>query len=177
MYLPLSLNIPRDCARTAVIDSTEAKPLYDSIVDFMEVVLGLSIPPGMREVPILAVDLPSLNEQRGNTSKVYHSSGSSGGTGAGITRGLTLKECGSVNHYSTGSMRWDGYSWVTTGPRLYKSEEVSVVPIVRDQNILNWLFLVHLRYEVQLLCLYSSVYQETWLPLSWPTKLCMCGAV
>ena len=71
--------IARDCARTAIIDSVEMQPLYESIVDFMDGILGMKIPSGMRSVPVLAVDLPSLNEQRKNSGKVFHSTPSSAG--------------------------------------------------------------------------------------------------
>ncbi len=47
-----------ECVRTAVFDSQEAQPLYLRVVDFMEKVVGLRIPPGMRDIPILAVDIP-----------------------------------------------------------------------------------------------------------------------
>jgi hypothetical protein len=115
-----------DCARTAIIDSEEAKPLYLNCVDFMERELGLSIPKGMREVPILAVDLPSLNEQSHNTRAQYHSSaGQANPLGAGVTRGLTLKEFGNVNHYRGGSVYWDPsrYAFVAS-PSVYRTEEI-----------------------------------------------------
>jgi Protein DA1 len=106
-----------------VIDSSEAKPLYSAIVDFMELELGMPIPEGMRDVPVLAVDLPSLNEQRSNTAKVYHSAG---GSGTSITRGLTLKEHSSISHFEPGSLVWNGalQTWTSTGPRMFRTESV-----------------------------------------------------
>ena len=43
-----------DCISQAVFDSEGARPLYLETVDFLESVLGLEIPPGMRDVPVLA---------------------------------------------------------------------------------------------------------------------------
>ena len=122
-----------DCARTAIIDSSEAKPLYLDCVDFMEKELGLSIPAGMRQVPILAVDVPSLNEQSQNARAQYHAAPKpSNPSGTGITRGLTLKELGSVNHYSGGSVRWDpvNYCFVATPPQVYHTEEIRAASAV-----------------------------------------------
>ena len=78
-----------DCISTAVVDSEEARPLYLEAIDFMERVLGLQIPLGMRDVPVLAVDLPSLDEQQLG-SKTGHTGSES------ITRGLTLSTIGQV---------------------------------------------------------------------------------
>ena len=82
-----------DCISTAIIDSAEALPLYLEAVDFMERVLGLLIPKGMREVPILAVDLPSLNEQQKNNNTGFHLA-----EAESTTRGLTLSSIGQVQH-------------------------------------------------------------------------------
>ena len=43
-----------DCISQAVFDSEGARPLYLEAVDFLENVLGLTIPEGMRDVPVLA---------------------------------------------------------------------------------------------------------------------------
>jgi hypothetical protein len=61
--LPDGRAICPDCVSYIILESNEAKDLYLEAVSFMENTLGLSIPPYMREVPILAVDLPSLNDQ------------------------------------------------------------------------------------------------------------------
>ena len=122
-----------DCARTAIIDSSEAQPLYLDCIDFMEKELGLCIPPGMRQVPVLAVDIPSLNEQSRNTRAQYHATAKpSNPSGIGITRGLTLKECGTVNHYSGGSVRWDplNFCFVSTPPQIYHTEEIRAASAV-----------------------------------------------
>ena len=49
-----------DCISESVFDSEGARPLYLEAVDFIENVLGLTIPTGMRDVPILAGDYSSL---------------------------------------------------------------------------------------------------------------------
>jgi len=63
------------CSGSIIVDSSEAVALYKGIVEFMGRDLGLSIPPGMREVPILLVDFQSLNENRNKLGEVlgYHS--------------------------------------------------------------------------------------------------------
>ena len=81
-----------ECISTAIVDSQEALPLYLEAVDFMEKVLGLRIPEGMRDVPVLAVDLPSLDEQQ-TGAKTGHAGSES------VTRGLTLIKIGQVLYY------------------------------------------------------------------------------
>ena len=107
-----------DCISTAVVDSAEALPLYLEAVFFMESVLRLTIPEGMREVPILAVDLPSLNEQRN-------------GSHTGITRGLTLSTVGEVRHISSGSLQFSSSGYITVSPpQLHRIVEVREVTAV-----------------------------------------------
>ena len=87
-----------ECISTAIVDSQEALPLYLEAVDFMERVLGLRIPLGMRDIPVLAVDLPSLDEQQTST-KTGHTGSES------VTRGLTLIKIGQVLYYITNKLR------------------------------------------------------------------------
>ena len=82
-----------DCCLTAVVDSVEASVVYREVVDFMERYLHLRITPEMREVPVLAVDLSSLNEQKALS---FH------GHGVGIVRGLTLSSYATVSHIAPG---------------------------------------------------------------------------
>lgn len=94
-----------NCIMTAVLDSTEAGPLYLDAVDFMEKALGLRIPPGMREVPILAVDLPSLNEQKQFSSNKRNAT----------VRGLTMYTTStrpnhSVRYIEPGYYQWNPYT-------------------------------------------------------------------
>ena len=62
------------CSSSIIVDSSEAAALYQGIVEFMGRELGLSIPAGMKEVPILLVDFQSLNENRNKLGEVlgYH---------------------------------------------------------------------------------------------------------
>jgi len=101
----------------------------------MEQVLRLPIPPGMRDVPVLAVDLPSLNEQQRHAAFSSHRGPGpgpgprprTGGIGIGIgrgpgnttsttgvntwlgpniVRGLTLSETSTVRHVTQGSFTY-----------------------------------------------------------------------
>lgn len=61
--LPDGRVICPECVCVIILESSEAQGLYLDAVAFMENSLGMRIPPYMREVPVLAVDLPSLNDQ------------------------------------------------------------------------------------------------------------------
>ena len=76
-----------------MVDSAEASELYAEVVGFMERHLGLVVPTEMREVPVLAVDLASLNEQREKTSNGHAHS---------VVRGLTLYSYATVSHIAPG---------------------------------------------------------------------------
>ena len=117
-----------DCISTAIVDSAEALPLYLAAVDFMEHVLHLPIPKGMRDVPILAVDLPSLNEQQIDNRYEAHRAGA---VPEGITRGRTLSSIGHVRHMTAGSF-FNSVSGLFTAapPQVYKIEEVREVTAV-----------------------------------------------
>jgi hypothetical protein len=107
------------CSGSIIVDASEAVALYRSIVDFMGSALGLSIPSEMRNVPILVVDVHSLNENmsKHNSSLGYHDPSTNapltpgnvtvgGGNqlppGATV-RGLTLSTCAEVRHFPSGS--------------------------------------------------------------------------
>jgi len=51
------------CARTLVIESSEAVPIYEDILHWFKVDLGLFVPQEMKDVPALLVDLPTLNDK------------------------------------------------------------------------------------------------------------------
>lgn len=81
------------CSLTAVVDSSEAEEIYQQVLLFMERELKLVLPPGTRVVPILAVDMLSLNEQQSQVStQCSHDNNSSNNnilTQAHV-RGLTI---------------------------------------------------------------------------------------
>jgi hypothetical protein len=82
--LPDGRHICNDCISTAIFESSEAIPIYDDILQFFQSDLKLSVPLSMRSVPVLVVDLPSLNDQqRLNNFKNMH-------RGVSLVRGLTL---------------------------------------------------------------------------------------
>lgn len=125
-----------ECISTAVFDSSEARPLYLQAVDFMEFMLGLPIPNGMREVPVLAVDLPSLNEQHQLNSFSPHPM-SEGEVSprtnycSSVTRGLTISSKGIVRHMSPGSMQWiAGVGWTMSSPSFTTLSETRSVTAV-----------------------------------------------
>jgi hypothetical protein len=54
------------------MDSSEAAEIFKEVVNFMETVLHMRIPEGMRSVPILAVDMQSLNENKDKACSATH---------------------------------------------------------------------------------------------------------
>lgn len=54
------------------MDSSEAAEIFSEVVNFMETVLNMRIPEGMRSVPVLAVDLQSLNENKDKACSATH---------------------------------------------------------------------------------------------------------
>jgi hypothetical protein len=78
------------CSGSIIMDSTEAVQLYKEIIDFMEFKLNLNMPQYIREVPILAVDIQALNENKNLYCQSHH--------GEAITRGLTMSTCGEIKH-------------------------------------------------------------------------------
>jgi len=93
-----------DCISTAVLESSDAKTIYLNAVNFMEQELELHLPAGIREIPILAVDINALNAQTSQQSRYAHGVA---GTGKGrmkpvsITRGLTISQSTTIEHYDS----------------------------------------------------------------------------
>lgn len=97
--IPDGRAICHDCVGTIVMDSSTTAEIYQEVIRFMETTLQLKIPDGMREVPVLAVDLSALNE------KITESCSSSHGMyDQSITRGVTLSSVGQVRHFLPGTM-------------------------------------------------------------------------
>ena len=101
------------CIMTAVLDSSEARPLFLEAVDFIERRLGLPIPPGMRDVPVLAVDATSLNEQQQHSDKKR---------GMPSVRGLTLyttsvRTVTQISYVTPGQFQWDAHTGLMRAPQ------------------------------------------------------------
>ena len=73
------------CCRTVIVDSDDAKPLWDQILNFFEIQLELPIWAGMRDIPILVVGSSTLTD-RSEEENTYH------GNKQIMTRGLCLSE-------------------------------------------------------------------------------------
>lgn len=135
------------CIDFVVVDSEEARPLYLAAVNFMEHSLGLSIPAGMREVPILAVDLPSLNDQLSlqasssthgrcahtDPQSQSHGVAATGGGGASLTRGLTLTSVSEVRYVQPGGA-WS-HNWLTGGTAYGSNTSSSMVTLKRTCSV------------------------------------------
>jgi len=87
------------CCRTVVVDSADAKPLWDKVIHFFEHGLKLPIWKGMSDVPILIVSHDALNEQLGGSA---HS-----GAAHLMTRGLCLSEHQCGHQFEIPSMRFN----------------------------------------------------------------------
>jgi hypothetical protein len=123
--LPDGRSICMECVTTAVLDSSEASPIYHEVLDFFEFSLNLPIPEEMRKVPILAVDLPSLNEN-------LSSAGPRNNHVGGLVRGMTLSTVGHVKYITPGGLIWDAYSsqFRSGGSSTYKIDQIREVTAV-----------------------------------------------
>jgi hypothetical protein len=141
--LPDGRSICPECSSTVIMDSAEAKAIFLKIVDFMQFSLGLSIPKEMREVPVLCVDIQSLNEHRDDNlhAKAGHSAGgginngSTNNTGSSSTvRGMTLSTQKEVRYFSPGAQYYDAFhrKYIATGLpfSVLKVEEIRSVTCV-----------------------------------------------
>jgi hypothetical protein len=84
---PDGRSLCNDCVATCIFDSSEASEIYAEVIEFMERRLNLRIPPEGRRVPVLAVDLSSLNEvnvTENRSPRGVHKEDST------IVRGMTL---------------------------------------------------------------------------------------
>jgi hypothetical protein len=122
--LPDSRTVCLECLDSAVMTTDEMAALYQGAVNFMETHLSLTLPPGMRDVPVLAVDTHSLNEERLAGSLTH-------GNVGGQVRGLTLSRCGEMRHYSRGDMTFDWRTGWRVGPsRVFKVDHIRTVTAV-----------------------------------------------
>lgn len=89
------------CCRSVVVDSADAQPLWDVVVDFFENTLHLPIWKDMRKVPILVVGYEALNDQMVATGATH------GGSSQIMTRGLCLTEHQSGRQFKLASMKFN----------------------------------------------------------------------
>ena len=109
--------------------------LYQQVVNFMEHKLGLPIPPQMRLVPILAVDLYSLNENLSMSGAIgSHAINNLNPTegpqqSASYVRGLTISRTGQIKHISAGSL---GFNVRTGGLASHFTPSVLTITAVTE---------------------------------------------
>eukprot|EP01036_Dinobryon_divergens_P034244 gene34244-44238_t len=116
------------CVGSVIMDSSEAAEIFKEVVNFMETVLHMRIPEGMRSVPILAVDLQSLNENKDKACSATHGSNSS--IPDSYVRGLTMSSRSEIRHISPGMIFLDAMS-----RRLVSSQETSVVRVEESRSV------------------------------------------
>eukprot|EP00594_Rhizosolenia_setigera_P012747 CAMPEP_0178971144 /NCGR_PEP_ID=MMETSP0789-20121207/20073_1 /TAXON_ID=3005 /ORGANISM="Rhizosolenia setigera, Strain CCMP 1694" /LENGTH=804 /DNA_ID=CAMNT_0020658005 /DNA_START=49 /DNA_END=2463 /DNA_ORIENTATION=+ len=88
------------CCRTVIVDSEDAKPLWNKVTNFFENHLGLPIWDGLRDIPVLIVGFETLNES--SRQQAAHS-----GTAQIMTRGLCLSEHQPGKKIELAKMRFD----------------------------------------------------------------------
>jgi len=113
------------CLRTVIVDSDDAKPLWDKVICFFRNELKLPIWNGMNEIPVVIVGHHALNEQLSGTA---HS-----GSSQIMTRGLCLSEHQRGHQFEMPSMRFNlqNSSFIPTdeesrGHTLFQIPDVSV---------------------------------------------------
>ena len=89
------------CCRTVIVDSSDAQPLWEEVVEFFDTKLHLPIWKDFREVPILIVGYQALNDQMSSNNNVH------GGASQIMTRGLCLTEHQSGRKFQMNRMKWD----------------------------------------------------------------------
>ena len=87
------------CCRTVVVDSDDALPLWNRVLSYMEVNLGLPLWTGMNDIPVLVVDHDTLNER--SQRSAHH------GSKQIMTRGLCLSEHHIGRRFRIPKLRYD----------------------------------------------------------------------
>jgi hypothetical protein len=90
------------CLRTVIVDSEDAKPLWEKVLSFFEHQLKLPVWDDMRQIPILIVGHDALNDQMRNNTGEAH-----GGSTQIMTRGLCLSEHQCGFNFMLPRMRFD----------------------------------------------------------------------
>ena len=81
-----------DCVRSVMMESSDGRNvMINDIIPFYQRQLGLTIPPELSSVPVLLVDLPTLNEQSRLAPNEHHP----------ITRGLCMTEERTIRHFAS----------------------------------------------------------------------------
>ena len=89
------------CCRSVVVDSEDAQPLWDGVIEFFENVLNLPIWKDLRKVPILVVGYEALNNQMISTGATH------GGSSQIMTRGLCLTEHQSGRKFKLAKLKYN----------------------------------------------------------------------
>ncbi|KAL3902683.1 MAG: hypothetical protein SGARI_005721, partial [Bacillariaceae sp.] len=92
------------CCRSVVVDSQDAQPLWNKVVDFFDKKLNMPIWPDFRQVPILVVGYDALNDQMTTNNNVHR------GATQIMTRGICLTEHESGRRFKMNRMRFSGDS-------------------------------------------------------------------
>jgi hypothetical protein len=87
------------CLRSVIVDSDDAKPLWENVIQFLGNNLKLPIWPSMKQIPILIVGHDALNGQMGRHGH--------GGSSQIMTRGLCLSEHQRGSNFLLPRMRFD----------------------------------------------------------------------
>ena len=89
------------CCRSVIVDSTDAQPLWDSVIYFFEHILNLPIWSDLRNVPVLIVGYEALNAQMLATGATH------GGSSQIMTRGLCLTEHQRGRKFKLSKLKYD----------------------------------------------------------------------
>ena len=89
------------CCRSVIVDSVDAKPLWDLVIRFFEDILGLTLWGTMRDTPVLVVGFDALNDQ------LQSAGGAHSGSSQIMTRGLCLSEHQSGRRIPVQRMHYD----------------------------------------------------------------------
>lgn len=112
------------CVETACFDSAEAQDIFKKVLWFFENILLLTVTKEMRQIPVLAVDASTLNEQRNNGIIRDHHDPQS------TVRGLTISNGKSIRHFSPGSLQLRDGTIYQHAPTLLHVEEVRDVTAI-----------------------------------------------
>lgn len=115
------------CSASLIMDSAEAAVVYAEVLQFMRSELGFTVPKYLHDVPILAVDVYSLNEQL-STSLNGHCTDQC----TSIVRGCTLSSRQtSVRHIGRGGLQFSpGAGIFGFSPVEYRIESVQEVTAI-----------------------------------------------